>query len=273
MVSLHFDMSSPQRPPSFLRMLMKRRGSPTSENEASSPKKRGSSREEIATIENENETNFEGIDHSPMAKSKFREERATIENENGASFEDMDHSPMAKSKFREEIATIENENEANDFEDMDHSPMAKSKELEKWPSENRLSPSHMQGVSLEKDTTSLDTHKNDGGDKMLQTLIDLEMPRVKLRPSVLLRQQRRLLLLRHATMCSTEIGQICPVSSRCSETKKVCLHIANCKSKECSFPQCLTSRYVISHFRRCTDEKCELCGPVTAIINQGHELM
>lgn len=88
-----------------------------------------------------------------------------------------------------------------------------------------------------------------------------------------LRQQRRLLLLHHATLCRIEIGQNCPVSTRCSETKKVCFHIENCRDEKCVFPHCVSSRYLISHFRRCKDDACELCTPVKNVIRSGNELL
>jgi Bromodomain/TAZ zinc finger len=74
-------------------------------------------------------------------------------------------------------------------------------------------------------------------------------------------KQQRLLLLRHASRCEHESGK-CPVTPHCSSMKRLWDHIAVCKNQTCTVQHCLSSRYVLSHYRRCKDTHCPACGPV-----------
>jgi hypothetical protein len=74
-------------------------------------------------------------------------------------------------------------------------------------------------------------------------------------------RQRRLVLLHHAAKCTSAEGR-CRIS-HCSEMKRVWKHIATCKKgNTCDFPHCHYSRFVLSHYRRCKDRSCVVCGPV-----------
>lgn len=53
--------------------------------------------------------------------------------------------------------------------------------------------------------------------------------------------------------------------------KKLWEHIAHCKNQQCSVQHCLSSRYVLSHYRRCKDANCPACGPVRDTIRKSHE--
>lgn len=80
------------------------------------------------------------------------------------------------------------------------------------------------------------------------------------RKLILLHQQQRLLLLKHASRCQEVVR--CPVISCCAGVKRLWKHLGICKDRKCSFPHCLSSRYVLCHFRDCEDIHCLICGPV-----------
>ena len=95
-------------------------------------------------------------------------------------------------------------------------------------------------------------------------------------------QKRRLNLLKRATLCpfGHHIGCACPLNSRCLEVKRLCSHnqcrdMINPKySKKgdiCLVGRCISSRFISSHFRRCTDLECEVCVPVREAIKQSTE--
>ena len=75
-----------------------------------------------------------------------------------------------------------------------------------------------------------------------------------------------LLLLRHASKCKNEDGK-CTITPYCGEMKKLWKHIANCKDSNCKVEHCMSSRYVLSHYRRCKDP-CSICGHVREIIRR-----
>ena len=83
-------------------------------------------------------------------------------------------------------------------------------------------------------------------------------------------KQQRLLLLRHASKCQYENGQ-CPVTPNCGTMKQLWRHIAECKEQRCDVQHCISSRYVLSHYRKCKDSKCPSCEPVrqTLRLHQG----
>jgi len=80
-------------------------------------------------------------------------------------------------------------------------------------------------------------------------------------------KRQRLLLLRHASKCTAENGQ-CTVTPHCAEMKVLWKHIANCKDSYCKVRHCMSSRYVLSHYRRCKPP-CNICDPVKEIIKNG----
>jgi len=72
-----------------------------------------------------------------------------------------------------------------------------------------------------------------------------------------------LLLLRHSSKCKTVDGQ-CTVTPYCDEMKKLWKHMSCCKDTECQVPHCLSSKNVLSHYRRCKGP-CSMCDPVMEI--------
>merc|ERR1719183_1247549 len=44
-----------------------------------------------------------------------------------------------------------------------------------------------------------------------------------------------------------------------------------CKDQKCLVPHCVSSRYVLSHYHRCKDVRCPVCGPVREAIHRSHE--
>lgn len=95
-------------------------------------------------------------------------------------------------------------------------------------------------------------------------------------------QKRRLNLLKYATLCpfGHHIGCACPLNSSCLEAKRLCSH-KQChntvnpkyvkKGNICLVGRCISSRFISSHFRRCTDLECEVCVPVREAIKQSNE--
>ena len=77
--------------------------------------------------------------------------------------------------------------------------------------------------------------------------------------------QRRLLLLYHGAKCQPEGN--CPVTRHCASMKKLWHHIILCKdTKQCDVQCCLSSRYILTHYKRCKVQRCPVCGPVRAKI-------
>ncbi len=83
-------------------------------------------------------------------------------------------------------------------------------------------------------------------------------------------QQQRLLLLHHASKCSTPAGE-CRATPHCAAMKQLWAHIANCKDQCCQVPNCVSSRYLLSHYHHCKDARCAVCGPVREAILRHHE--
>ena len=48
-------------------------------------------------------------------------------------------------------------------------------------------------------------------------------------------------------------------------------HIAECKNQECPIPHCVSSRYVLSHYHKCTEPSCDVCKPVRDAIARHHQ--
>jgi myosin heavy subunit len=76
-------------------------------------------------------------------------------------------------------------------------------------------------------------------------------------------QQKRLLLLRHASEC--KIGVNC-ATKFCSQMTTLWKHMKKCRDKNCKISHCLSSRCVLIHYRICRSQgrtaTCEVCGPV-----------
>ena len=86
------------------------------------------------------------------------------------------------------------------------------------------------------------------------------------RQKTLYNQQQRLLFLRHGSKCKHVDGK-CPQNlPNCENMKDLWLHIKECRVPRCKYPRCISSRYVLSHYHKCKDEQCIVCGPVRKII-------
>jgi hypothetical protein len=83
-------------------------------------------------------------------------------------------------------------------------------------------------------------------------------------------KQQRLLLLRHASKCDAPEGT-CEVTQHCSEMKKLWHHISGCQKNDCDVLHCLSSRYVLIHYRKCKDARCAACAPVRDAIKRGQQ--
>jgi hypothetical protein len=80
-------------------------------------------------------------------------------------------------------------------------------------------------------------------------------------------KRQRLLLLRHASKCNAPPGQ-CEQTPHCADMKVLWKHIASCKESQCTVRHCMSSRYVLSHYRRCKGP-CNICDPVRDAIKNG----
>lgn len=98
--------------------------------------------------------------------------------------------------------------------------------------------------------------------------------------SKLRHKQERLLLLHHAAKCQHEVatttdGPPCPVTRHCKAMKDLWKHMdhGGCRSKSCGVPHCCSSRYILSHYKRCQDAQCLICGPVRERIRRAKEML
>ena len=80
------------------------------------------------------------------------------------------------------------------------------------------------------------------------------------------RQQRWLILLRHASKCPHNEGQ-CPYTPHCHVARTLWEHVLGCQNQACPFPRCFASRELLRHHQRCTDTGCPVCGPVLAMFH------
>ncbi|CAM9226043.1 unnamed protein product [Chrysoparadoxa australica] len=90
------------------------------------------------------------------------------------------------------------------------------------------------------------------------------------RKQVLRQQQQRLLLLRHASTCTSKGN--CLDTPHCAAMQTLWKHIAECRTQECQVPHCVSSRYVLWHYHRCREQQCELCSPVRDALRAHRDL-
>jgi Bromodomain/TAZ zinc finger len=94
-------------------------------------------------------------------------------------------------------------------------------------------------------------------------------PTVAQKARVILQQQQRLLLLRHASKCTA--GPQC-TTKFCEQMVTLWKHMRTCRDKSCKTSHCLSSRCVLNHYRICKSNgrtlTCEVCGPVMLKIKQ-----
>ena len=104
--------------------------------------------------------------------------------------------------------------------------------------------------------------------------VDVEQPRlvhtgnntttsgIEDRTKIIKQQQQRLLLLQHASKCTVQVGEICPVTPHCALFKTLWQHVLSCKDKECTTKHCASSRYALHHYSMCKQSDCQVCGSI-----------
>ncbi len=83
------------------------------------------------------------------------------------------------------------------------------------------------------------------------------------------REQRRLLLMRHASKCT---NPRCSIGRCCTVMKSLWKHIANCEDHACKIEHCVSSRRVLSHYGNCDYKNCPICVPVREAIYRNAQL-
>ena len=83
----------------------------------------------------------------------------------------------------------------------------------------------------------------------------------QLRKAYIVKQQRWLLFLRHASKCQARHGH-CPYTPHCHVAKQLWEHVLKCTLTQCNYPRCLASRELLKHHQTCKDAGCPVCGPV-----------
>jgi len=89
-------------------------------------------------------------------------------------------------------------------------------------------------------------------------------------PATTRAKQQRLLLLWHAAKCKYDRHH-CPVTPHCDATRSIWDHISQCSNPHCEVEYCISSRYILSHYKNCKDKRCVVCGPVRRAIRQSNE--
>jgi hypothetical protein len=78
---------------------------------------------------------------------------------------------------------------------------------------------------------------------------------------MLVRKRQRLVELGHAYLCPSGPNE-CTISPHCGKLKILLEHLYGCKNDECATRYCLTSRFILTHYRNCRDQSCEDCSAV-----------
>jgi E1A/CREB-binding protein len=108
-------------------------------------------------------------------------------------------------------------------------------------------------------TSSLTEHEAREYHLKLQSILSGDQLKTAQSKQVLLRQQQRLLLLRHAMWCRSNEGS-CKLTPSCGEMKRLWAHMSTCQlTNNCPYSHCSSSKYVLSHFQQCTNPKCLVC--------------
>ncbi len=82
-------------------------------------------------------------------------------------------------------------------------------------------------------------------------------------------QRHRLLHLRHAIKCPYEENK-CPISAHCGKLKVLWKHLLVCKDQHCKVPYCISSRFLLNHYRCCPKTSCRVCRPVRETYKRAH---
>lgn len=88
-----------------------------------------------------------------------------------------------------------------------------------------------------------------------------DQKRQELERVYIVKQQRWLLFLRHASKCTAVEGQ-CPFTPHCHVARKLWEHVLSCQNGACNYPRCVASRELLKHHQRCQDPQCPVCAPV-----------
>jgi E1A/CREB-binding protein len=90
----------------------------------------------------------------------------------------------------------------------------------------------------------------------------------QIKKAYIVKQQRWLLFLRHASKCQAPEGK-CPYTPHCHVAKHLWEHVLKCTLPTCQYPRCLASRELLKHHQNCKDPRCPVCGPVrSAMLKQ-----
>eukprot|EP00239_Pterosperma_sp_CCMP1384_P009689 CAMPEP_0197866002 /NCGR_PEP_ID=MMETSP1438-20131217/43976_1 /TAXON_ID=1461541 /ORGANISM="Pterosperma sp., Strain CCMP1384" /LENGTH=1499 /DNA_ID=CAMNT_0043484531 /DNA_START=201 /DNA_END=4700 /DNA_ORIENTATION=- len=74
------------------------------------------------------------------------------------------------------------------------------------------------------------------------------------------KQQRWLLLLRHASKCTAP--GTCSATPHCALAKSLVQHVTRCGQQNCDFPRCAAAQELLAHHQRCEKPNCLICIPV-----------
>jgi TAZ zinc finger len=100
---------------------------------------------------------------------------------------------------------------------------------------------------------------NGGGDAGDAPPSNEEEPRLE--QLFILKQQRWLLFLRHGSKCKAALNN-CPYTPHCHVARALWEHVLSCKSAQCNYPRCVSTKQLLRHHQRCRDAHCPVCEPV-----------
>jgi len=133
-----------------------------------------------------------------------------------------------------------------------------------------LVPQHPPPPSESPSIPSIDANMslNDRGDLSSGSVLGGTDELAKAQKKKVIRQQqKRLVLLRHASKCKS--GPSCKTKF-CPQMVVLWKHMKKCRDKNCKVAHCLSSRCVLNHYRICKGENrtssCEVCAPVMRYI-------
>ena len=94
-----------------------------------------------------------------------------------------------------------------------------------------------------------------------------------IKKAYIVKQQRWLLFLRHASKCNAPEGR-CQYTPHCHVAKSLWEHVLRCVDPQCAYPRCLASRELLKHHQNCKDARCPVCGPVrSAMLKQRSQVL
>ena len=135
---------------------------------------------------------------------------------------------------------------------------AKGKKLTKAQEAGQLAAQQQQQAQVAAQQAAM---RQQGGAPVPGRMDWRNIPDEQLRKAYIVKQQRWLLFLRHASKCQAQHGQ-CPYTPHCHVAKQLWEHVLKCTSNNCQYPRCLASRELLKHHQNCKDARCPVCGPV-----------